>query len=215
VVLADAFSKDPVWSRLVRDLPQPEQTLKAVFETPIRYCLRYGDAYATSANIEGVAAWVSGDRADMTFWRMVRSGALASGMRLGMKLARRMEPLFRPLQADRKVNMSGRPYMYLQVIGVATRFQGRGFGRGLLAALIEKGERRGVHLYLETETEPNVRMYERHGFRVVKSIILPGLELPMWEMVREPRRGTAETPRPAVRCGLTSEDSGRIIGHDR
>jgi hypothetical protein len=41
---------------------------------------------------------------------------------------------------------------------------------------------------LKTETESNVRLYERFGFRTVKTIALPELNLPMWEMVREPDR---------------------------
>ena len=80
--------------------------------------------------------------------------------------------------------MRGKPYMYLQVIGVAPAHQGQGVGGRLLRALIEQSEQAGLALYLETETECNVRMYEHFGFRVVKEIVLPIIELPMWEMTR-------------------------------
>jgi ribosomal protein S18 acetylase RimI-like enzyme len=83
--------------------------------------------------------------------------------------------------------MKGRAYIYLMIIGVASEFQGQGFGGKLLRALIEKSERGGVPIYLETETERNVRMYERLGFRVLNQITLPLVNLPMWEMVREPK----------------------------
>ena len=43
-----------------------------------------------------------------------------------------------------------------------------------------------VPLYLETETENNVAMYEKYGFKVVKKTTLPIINLPMWEMVRAP-----------------------------
>ena len=39
---------------------------------------------------------------------------------------------------------------------------------------------------LETETERNVRMYERFGFQVAQQIALPIVALPMWEMIRAP-----------------------------
>jgi hypothetical protein len=56
----------------------------------------------------------------------------------------------------------------------------------LLRALIAHSEQVKRPIYLETETEKNVRMYERFGFTVVKQITLPVINLPMWEMVREP-----------------------------
>ena len=42
------------------------------------------------------------------------------------------------------------------------------------------------YLYLQTESESNVEMYEHYDFRVVREIALQSLGLPMWEMVREP-----------------------------
>jgi len=81
--------------------------------------------------------------------------------------------------------MKGRVYIYLMIIGVASEFQGQGFGGKLLGALIEESEQIGTPLYLETTTETNVRMYERLGFRLLNQIILPVVNLPQWEMVRE------------------------------
>jgi len=186
-VLADAFQHDPVWNAIFGDV-RPEQKAHA-FETPVRYCLRYGEVYAPSAHLEGAAAWVPGALADMTLWRVLRSGAMWPGTKLGTRIARKMVPVFRPIEADRRENMRGRSYIYLQVIGVAPAFQGQGFGGKLLRALIEKSEQAGMPLYLETETEDNVRMYERFGFQVVKEITLPTVHLPMWEMVRGKQMG--------------------------
>ena len=49
----------------------------AFFGSPVTYCLKYGEAYATSENLEGIAAWLPGDFADMSMWRMIRSGAIS------------------------------------------------------------------------------------------------------------------------------------------
>ena len=183
-VLADAFQHDPLWNKIFEG---EWERFRASFEAPVRHCLKYGEVYAPSENLEGVAAWVPGQYADMTLWRMVRSGAMWLGLRMGLKALKKMEPVFKPLIEDRHKHMAGSNYLYLLIIGVATELQGKGFGRKLIEAAIGKSEREGLYLYLETETEENVKMYEHFGFSLLKEITLPIVELPMWEMVREPK----------------------------
>ena len=80
VVLADAFQQDALWKLFFRD----EATIAlrgALFESALKHCLRYGTVRATSAQLEGIAGWVPGELADMTMWRLVRSGAVFSGLR--------------------------------------------------------------------------------------------------------------------------------------
>lgn len=185
-ILADAFQSDPLWNKFFEGESKIDQKLRACFETPVRYCLKYGDVYATSKRLEGIAAWVQGDHADMTIWRMILSGAILSGMRMGARAGKKMKPVFDPLQKDRKDNMTGISFIYLFIIGVAKAFQGQGYGGKLLRALIDKSEKAGIPLYLETEIEKNVKLYEKFDFKLIKKITLPVIGLPMWEMVREP-----------------------------
>jgi len=185
-VLADAFQHDPAWMKLFEGASGFDHKYRAFFQTPVRYCMTFGTARATSADLEGIVAWVSGDLADMTFSRLIRSGAMKYGMRIGMKCAKKMKLVLKPLPEDRKKHMEGKPYTYLMMIGVASRYQGKGFGKKLLQMVIDESEKRGDFLYLETETEKNVQLYQRFGFKTVKRISLPIIELPLWEMVREP-----------------------------
>jgi ribosomal protein S18 acetylase RimI-like enzyme len=137
--------------------------------------------------MEGVIAWVPGKYADITPWRAIRSGAMGAGMRIGLNASKKMGTVFKQIIEDRRKHMAGTPYLYVMMVGVATELQGQGFGRKLIGAAIEKTEREGLHLYLETETEENVKMYEHFGLRLLKRITLPTVNLPMWEMVREPK----------------------------
>ncbi|MFC2032631.1 GNAT family N-acetyltransferase [Chloroflexota bacterium] len=186
-VLADAFQHDPLWNKIHEGASDIENRFRAHFEVPVRHCLKYGEVYAPSEDLEGVVAWVPGKYADMTAWRIIHSGAMGAAMRMGSNAAKKMGPVFKPVTEDRHEHMAGRTYLYLLVIGVATKLQGKGFGRKLISAAIEKSEREGLQLYLETETEENVKMYEHFGFRLIKRITLPMVDLPMWEMVRKPK----------------------------
>jgi ribosomal protein S18 acetylase RimI-like enzyme len=184
-VLTDAFRDDPLWTKVLGKSRTNQK--RGLFEVPIRYCLRYGEVYATSENLEGIITWVPGGLANMPIWRLVRSGAIWSGLKMAVQLYSKLGPVFKPIEHDRKENMRGSPFIYLPAIGVASDFQGQGFGGKLLGALIAESERAGIPLYLETETESNVRWYERFGFETVKQVNLPVINLPMWEMVRKPK----------------------------
>ena len=185
-LLAGAFRDDPLWSKVFEGVADQERKLKAFFEIPVRFCRIYGEAYASSPGLEGVAAWVPGKTADMTVWRLLRSGGLGPGMKLGADFSKRIQPISDPLEKDRRSHMQGRGYIYLQIIGVAPKYQGDGYGGKMLRYLIARTEESGLPLYLETQTETNVRMYEHFGFRTVKELVLPMIEVLTWEMVREP-----------------------------
>jgi ribosomal protein S18 acetylase RimI-like enzyme len=184
-VLAEAFRNDPVWNNVFAGDTTPRQR-QLVFEMPVKYSLHYGEVYAPSEQLEGVIAWVPGRFAEMTAWRIFRSGALWSGLKIGAKLASRVQPLNGPMQRDREEHMGDTPFLYLFILGMAPAWQGKGLGGRLVRALIAEGERLKRPVYLETETEANVAMYEKLGFRQLKKILLPVVRLPMWEMVRDP-----------------------------
>ena len=186
-VLTDAFQNDPVWNKIFEGESDFETRFRAFFEVPVRYCMKYGEVYAPTEDLEGVVAWVPGKYADMTMWRIIRSGAMGAAIRMGSNASKKMGPVFKPVTEDRNEHMAGRTFLYLLILGVATKLQGIGLGKKLIGAAIEKSEREGIPLYLETETEENVKMYEYFGFQLLKTITLPIVNLPLWEMVREPK----------------------------
>lgn len=82
--------------------------------------------------------------------------------------------------------MQNRDYLYLMILGVAPEFQGRGYGGRLLGGVIQESEERQLPIYLETSTESNIRMYEKFGFKVLGRVDHPIINVPQWEMIREP-----------------------------
>jgi ribosomal protein S18 acetylase RimI-like enzyme len=83
------------------------------------------------------------------------------------------------------------PHWYLNVLGVHPDLQGRGFGSHLMQPVLSRCDEQGLPAFLETDTERNVMLYERHGFRVTEEFNLPDGGPPMWLMWREPKPAAA------------------------
>jgi len=177
-VLNDAFAEESMWKEVFND----EEKNRALTEVMVRFCLKYGNVVATSNNIEGVMALAPYDKA-MTAWRIIRSGAFLLSMKIS-KEAKMLEVLTNAVEEAKKSLNLG-PYIHLLIMGVSQEFQGKGFGGKLLRAVIEKAETERKLIYLETQKEENVKLYEKFGFSVENKVILPEpLNLPMWLMVR-------------------------------
>ena len=183
MVLAKAFTDDPLWSLIITD-DVDNTKLALAFQVPLLFALRYGIIYATSENLEGIAVWLPHKYADMSFWGIIRSGAIFPALKLGKEIGSKMRVL-KPLEKDRKQNIKP-PYYYLFIIGVAPEYQKKGYASNLLQTMIKKTDKDRKPLYLETGKESNVLLYEHFGFQLIKKIILPEVNVPMWEMVRIP-----------------------------
>ena len=177
-VLTNAFSEDP----MRKEIFKTEDKYRIISEMMLRFPLKYGNVFSTSDNLEGVMAIMPHDK-DMTVWRIIRSGAFFLSMKLA-SVMKRMKPVIETIEEEKKELNIG-PYIYLFIIGVSQEFQGKGFGGKLIRAIIEKADIERRSMYLETQIEKNVTLYEKYGFYVYKKINLPELNLPMWLMVRD------------------------------
>jgi len=177
-VLTDAFSEESMWKEVFKN----EEKNRALTELMVRFCFKYGNVVSTSENIEGVMAIAPYDK-DMTTWRIIRCGAFFLSMQIARE-AKIMQVLTKAVEEAKKSLNLG-PYIHLLIMGVSQEFQGKGFGGQLLRAVIEKAEIENLPIYLETQKEANVSLYEKYGFSVEKKVILPDpLNLPMWLMIQ-------------------------------
>jgi len=187
--LADAFRHDPIWNAICEGEPDVGKRLRAIFELPLRHGLRFGAVRAISPNLEGIVAWIPGEHLDMNLWKLIRCRAMGAAMRMGSRVAKRAGAAFGPVTAYRRRHFTGRAFLYLLVLGVASGQQGKGYGGELIGAAIEDSERQRLPLYVGAGSDSNVDMYEHFGFEIVERIELPLLGLPNWEMVRRPSSG--------------------------
>ena len=79
------------------------------------------------------------------------------------------------------------PHYYLQSVGARQAHQGRGIGSALLKHTLPRCDRDNMPAYLESSSERNVPLYERHGFETQAVDTVGENGPPMWFMLRQPR----------------------------
>ena len=149
------------------------------------YCHKYGDVYASSEKFEGIMAITQDEYSYMSFWRMIRSGSIFPFLRIGFKSFMKVAGSLGPIDEGRKKHMKNKSFAYLQIIGVASENQGKGHGGKLLREFIAVADEVKIPIYLETETESNVNLYEQFDFKTLEKMNLPVINQPMWAMMRE------------------------------
>lgn len=186
-MLAKAFYNDPAWVYVLPDEKDREKKLPIAFEIPLRYGIKFGEVYAPSPDLEGVAIWVPGSKANMTFWRLMKAGAIMTTLKLGRKVGNRISSTFNIIDEKREA-LAEEPYIYLSAIGVHPEHQGKGFGGTLLRSMMVKADDEGTALYLETTVEKNVGLYEKFKFQMIEKLVPEHLGFPIWLMIRKPQR---------------------------
>ena len=183
-VLGRAFTE----YELLRYYFQDEAERRAVAVTfgfvALSVCLKYGEAYASSAKMEGVAAWLPPGKAPFGGWQIIRSVPLSVLFRFGRQGASRMQAYGRYIDNMHR-KLVPYPHWYLQIIGVDPAYQGQGFSSQLVRPMLECIDREHLPCFLETNTEKNVAIYQRFGFGVVSVDKIPGTELMSFAMLRK------------------------------
>jgi GNAT superfamily N-acetyltransferase len=150
----------------------------------ICYGLTYGEVYATSPNLEGLAVWIPSEHANMSLRRIIRSGGLSMIHKLGSKAASQLRPFGDYISSVHKRHAPFR-HWYLLGLGVAPDYQGQGYASTLLKEMFTRIDKEHLPSYLETQNANNVPIYQHYGFRVVEESIVPNTKVTNWAMLRE------------------------------
>jgi len=187
LMLARVFKDNPI---NVYAFPNPEDRIKKMpyaYQFVLRYNLRYGRVFVTSPQLEGLAVWVPSDNLGTSFWRILSSGAMWPGMKMGIEAGRKMNEL------DEYVNRKHREFVstkhwYLLLLGVDPQYQGKGNASKLLNGMLKLIDGEGLPSFLETQGSKNVSMYQHFGFNVVDEYTVPNTQVTLVAMLREPNR---------------------------
>ncbi len=166
-----AFADDPSVKYMIPD-PEKRANLKYINRYFIKLCmLGGGKVMATSPGCEGVAIWLPSN-AKSFWWHKIRAGLLLLPFRLGWHYifySYREEQFGERL----KKKYAPRQYMYLALLAVDPKHQGKGYASKLIRPMLKELDEAGLPCYAETQNKRNVAMYKRYGFTLLESTFFP------------------------------------------
>lgn len=178
-VLALAFADDPGWAHLIPDAEIRAERLLTFFTVEIQNLVpRHRQLWVTGDG-SGAAIWGRPGN-----WRVPLGRTLRPLPQISKVFGRRIGlAIWSQLRFERRHPRSPE-HWYLHYLAVEPRRQGRGTGAALLAPMLESCDRERMPVYLESSTERNRALYERHGFELTATFPLPMGGPPIREMWR-------------------------------
>ncbi|PSB45790.1 GNAT family N-acetyltransferase [Cyanosarcina cf. burmensis CCALA 770] len=185
-VLAHAFNHDPTFRYFTKEEEQKRmKAIKCYAKAKLRYSLLYNQIYTTTNDLKGIAIWIPPGKFPLNDIRLLSLGLYALPFHLRLSRLAELPSLLSTIEQYHKQDLPA-PHWYLSMLGVSPTYQRQGVGSLLLQPIIKQADNEGLPCYLETSTEGGVRLYQRHGFEIVRSESLLTGKLKLWTMKREP-----------------------------
>jgi len=186
-VAGSAFQDDPVTMFTYPDERERKQKLQYGFYMLYKYGIKHGLTYATSKNLEGITIWLPPKKTYPSTWTMMRYGGFYTIRKVGLKIKamKRTMAIFN-YEDEKHKELVPYDHWYFQNIAVKPEEQGKGYGRLLINTMIKNIESDGLPIYVETNTDKNVLIYQKYGFEILEHVIIPKTDVPLWCMLRKP-----------------------------
>lgn len=179
-----AFINDPFYMYLIKYREKREQFLKKFFEFRLSYGLNYGEVFITSQNMEGVAVWFFEDEVYMTRKKSMKSGFLKFLLSTNPLI---LSELMKLEEYSESMEKKHAPFKHckLSPIAVNPSYQKKGFGKKLMENMMVKLDELNMPCYLQTQSEYNVALYQKYGFKIVEEKRIPGTYILDYVMLRK------------------------------
>jgi GNAT superfamily N-acetyltransferase len=177
--LARAFDDDPLTVWLFPHDEPRRRKLPTFFRSLLRASLPFGEVYTTD-DARCAAIWNPPGTFPMGWAKDARLGLVTTRL-IGLRIATCAQGLMYFASHHPKDR-----HWYLQMLGTEPDAQSKGLGSAILAPVLERCDREGERVYLESSKERNIPFYARHGFAVSQEIQVPRGPV-VWAMWREPR----------------------------
>jgi len=185
-VLSRTLFDDPNFRALISDEDKRKRVLPKLMGYMVREGVLFGESYATSCQLEGIAVWHRPNVSVSMFSRIFSVGFFWAPIDLGVALTRNLLKCGRFLD-DMRIKYAPPNHWHLQLLGVNPEHQRKGHATRLLMPILDQCDRHGHSCFLDTQNAANVAVYERFGFSVVHQCLLPPTDVDCWFLLRKSR----------------------------
>jgi ribosomal protein S18 acetylase RimI-like enzyme len=133
-IVSKAFCDYPIHKYIFGEKHNSEN-IKIFSKFLIKYSVLYGEAYASSHELEGIILFTDFKDYKFNFFRSLRCGILPL-IKLGQEAGKRFNEYDEFTLKMHKKNIK-EPHQYLILIGVAPEKQGQGFGSKLILPVLK------------------------------------------------------------------------------
>ncbi|MDG6222059.1 MAG: GNAT family N-acetyltransferase [Candidatus Bathyarchaeota archaeon] len=181
--LEKAFETYPLLKYYYPEKPIREKVTNYFLSFVVYSGIKYGEVFGTSPNFEGVVVWLPSQNYPLTFWKILRTVPISKIFNFGRYGGSKMTNFINHLDTVHK-DMTPFKHLFLQTIGVAPKFQDKGFGKRLIQPMLQRLDDEKIPCYLETIDEKNVGFYQRFGFEIIGKSNIPETNFVNWAMLR-------------------------------
>lgn len=187
-VLARAFDEDPLMRWYLPRAERRVGLLERFYRANLEHVyLPRGEVYVDAMGT-GAALWAPPGR-----WQLGPRELLTMAPAM-MRFGRRALLGLGALARKGRLHPQQPPHFYLALLGVLPAAQRQGVGSALLEPVLAQCDARGIPAYVESSSERNLTLYERHGFRVTDATRAPrGPRI--WTLWRPPRSARSSEER--------------------
>ena len=176
--LASAFDDDPLTTWLFPHERARRRKLPRFFRSLLRVSIPFHEVY-TGDDGRCAAIWNPPGTFPLAWYADARLGLVTASL-VGPRIVSCAQGLmYFPRHHPTE------PHWYLQMLGTDPTWQGHGGGSAIMAPVLDRCDRDGERIYLESSKERNIPFYERHGFVVSEEVSVPRGPI-VWAMWREP-----------------------------
>jgi ribosomal protein S18 acetylase RimI-like enzyme len=165
-ILGEAFTDYPTFEYIFPDRLRRQRNIGKVMSFLLKCGIWQGEVLAPSENLEGVSVWYNTTDIHLSPGTVFRAGLLDLLISLDFGSFCRFMKLGSVKGRNRKNLISGE-CGFLDMIGIDSLHQNRGFAKQMIMAKLEKFDAKKIPCYLETSNVKNVEYYAKYGFRLV------------------------------------------------
>ncbi len=183
-VMARAFQNDSFLKYFYPDDAKRKKVTRYFSLIATYFGVYYGETYAPSPNIEGIAVWIPSYRYSTSFRNLLRAVPLSVLLRFGFATGAKVQSAGDYVDRIHK-RLAPFAHWYLSVLAVDPQYQGKGYASKLMRPMLARADREKLPCYLETNYEVDVQIYLHFGFKVLEEETIPGTAVKNWAMLRE------------------------------